>query len=237
MRVRIKFSKHSPMQYIGHLDTMRFFQKVIRRAGIPASFSEGFSPHILMSFASPLGVGKTSDGEYFDLDMAVRMSCREIACRLQEQMTPGFRIRAVSEIEEKKKNNGMRMIAAASYLVYAKEPVPVSEERVRVFLNRDTLPVLRKTKTREEITDIRPWIFSLAPENEGLFMLLSAGSVHNLKPELVFSAYASEQETDPGDLHLYVHRTELYAAPEDGTETFIPLLDCGCVDPSGVYRE
>ena len=54
------------MKFIGHLDIMRFFQKALRRADIPVAFSGGFSPHMIMSFANPLGVGLTSDGEYFD---------------------------------------------------------------------------------------------------------------------------------------------------------------------------
>ena len=32
MKIRIKFSKQGAMKFIGHLDTMRYFQKVMRRA-------------------------------------------------------------------------------------------------------------------------------------------------------------------------------------------------------------
>ena len=64
MKIRVKFSKHGAMKFIGHLDIMRYFQKAIRRAEIPIVFTEGFSPHMVMSFASPLGVGIESEGEY-----------------------------------------------------------------------------------------------------------------------------------------------------------------------------
>ena len=47
---------------------MRFFEKVMRRADIPIAFSGGYSPHMIMSFANPLGIGLTSDGEYFDIE-------------------------------------------------------------------------------------------------------------------------------------------------------------------------
>lgn len=67
MKIRIKFRKYGTMKFIGHLDVMRFFQKAIRRAGIPIAYTEGFSPHQIMSFAAPLGVGLTSDGEYLDI--------------------------------------------------------------------------------------------------------------------------------------------------------------------------
>ena len=69
MKARIKFRKLGVMKFIGHLDVMRYFQKAIRRAGLPIAFTEGYSPHMIMSFASPLGVGMTSDGEYFDIEL------------------------------------------------------------------------------------------------------------------------------------------------------------------------
>ena len=63
MKARIKFRKFDTLRFIGHLDVMRFFQKVMRRAGIPIAFTGGYSPHMIMSFASPLGIGLSSDGE------------------------------------------------------------------------------------------------------------------------------------------------------------------------------
>ena len=54
MKVRIKFSKEGPVKFVGHLDTMRYFQKAIRRANLPVAFSGGYSPHMIMSFAAPL---------------------------------------------------------------------------------------------------------------------------------------------------------------------------------------
>ena len=70
MKIRIKFSKTGTMKFIGHLDTMRFFQKVMRLSGIDICYSEGYRPHQIMSFASPLGVGVESLGEYLDIEVA-----------------------------------------------------------------------------------------------------------------------------------------------------------------------
>ena len=61
MKVRIKFRKYGILKYIGHLDVMRFFQKAMRRADIPIAFTGGYSPHMIMSFAQPLGLGVTSE--------------------------------------------------------------------------------------------------------------------------------------------------------------------------------
>ena len=90
MKVRIKFRKNGVMKFIGHLDIMRFFQKALRRADIPVAFSGGFSPHMIMSFANPLGVGLTSDGEYFDLELTEPISSEEAIKRLNAQMAEGM---------------------------------------------------------------------------------------------------------------------------------------------------
>ena len=68
MKVRMRFTKTGSLKFIGHLDCMRFFQKALRRAKMDVAYSKGYSPHQLMSFASPLGVGVTSDGEYIDVE-------------------------------------------------------------------------------------------------------------------------------------------------------------------------
>nr|MCR5283710.1 TIGR03936 family radical SAM-associated protein [Lachnospiraceae bacterium] len=50
-KLRLKFSKYAHMIFIGHLDLMRYFQKAMRRANVDISYSAGFSPHQIMSFA------------------------------------------------------------------------------------------------------------------------------------------------------------------------------------------
>ena len=62
LKIRIRFRKYGVMKFVGHLDIMRYFQKCMRRAGIDIAYSQGFSPHQLMSFAAPLGVGITISG-------------------------------------------------------------------------------------------------------------------------------------------------------------------------------
>ena len=57
MYIRIRFAKYGVVKFIGHLDVMRYFQKAVRRSGLAIKYSNGYSPHQLMVFASPLGVG------------------------------------------------------------------------------------------------------------------------------------------------------------------------------------
>ena len=89
MKIRIKFAKNGSMKFIGHLDIMRYFQKVMRRAEVDIAYSEGFSPHQIMSFAAPLGVGLTSRGEYLDIEVHSTDSSAEMLKRINDTMVEG----------------------------------------------------------------------------------------------------------------------------------------------------
>ena len=82
MKIRIKFRKYGTMKFIGHLDVMRYFQKAIRRSEVNIRYSEGFSPHQIMSFAAPLGVGITSKGEYVDIEVLDTENSKKMIDRL-----------------------------------------------------------------------------------------------------------------------------------------------------------
>ena len=92
MKIRIKFRKYGIMKFIGHLDIMRYFQKAMRRADIDICYSSGFSPHMIMSFASPLGVGLTSDGEYLDIEIGNEQSSASAVKRLNAVMAEGVEV-------------------------------------------------------------------------------------------------------------------------------------------------
>ena len=92
MKIRIKFRKYGTMKFIGHLDVMRYFQKAIRRSEVNIRYSEGFSPHQIMSFAAPLGVGITSKGEYVDIEVLDTENSKKMMDRLNAVMSEGFEI-------------------------------------------------------------------------------------------------------------------------------------------------
>lgn len=225
MRVRIKFAKTGLMKYIGHLDVMRYFQKVIRRADIDIAYSEGFSPHMLMSFAQPLGVGITSDGEYFDMDLKSSMSSARILASMNEQMSDEINVSKAVSIPIDKKYKGMTVVAAADYIVSFKENDELfyrNKEKLAEFLSQSSINVLKKTKRSESITDIKPYIFESSILKDHVLLKLSTGSVNNLKPQLLFQAFFEYAQIDPPQ--LAIHRKEIYA---DTDGKYIPLYEMG----------
>ena len=120
MKIRIKFSKQGTMKFIGHLDSMRYFQKAMRRADVDIRYSEGFSPHQIMSFAAPLGVGLTGSGEYLDIEVHSSDSSRVMVKRLNEVMAEGVEILSFRRLPDGAAN-AMSLVAACDYTVRLRE--------------------------------------------------------------------------------------------------------------------
>lgn len=231
LKVRVKFAKEGAMKFIGHLDIMRYFQKALRRAQIPVAFSEGFSPHMIMSFAAPLGVGVTSTGEYFDMELTEKMTSAEMTERLNKTMAEGMKVISVREVPDGKANVCMALVAAADYLVSfreGKELTPDWKEHWDAFLAQDEIRIMRKTKRNVVETDIRPWIYQAELRGDEIYMQLSSGSVHNLKPELVMEAFAAYLQCELQPFALMIHRQEVYAdIGKEGERKLLPLEELG----------
>ena len=215
------------MKFIGHLDIMRYFQKAIRRAEIPIAFTSGYSPHMIMSFANPLGVGLTSDGEYFDIELTESISSKEAVRRLNEQMVDGMEIVSFVQIPDDKKSKGMSIVAGADYLSSVKNgslPEDLAE-KLEAFYAQNEICVVKKTKKSEKEVDIRPMIYKLECRNGKIYMRVAAGSVQNLKPELVTEAFVRYLGMDAEEVTFTHHRLETFAESEDaeGKMILIPL--------------
>lgn len=221
MKARIKFRKYGVMRFIGHLDVMRYFQKAMRRAEISIAFTGGYSPHMIMSFAQPLGVGVTSDGEYLDIELKEDIDPGQAIRQLNEVMVEGMEVVGFNRIPDDKKSSGMTIVAAASYRVTLLESVrsadvtrafPDSwEAKIEGFLNQKHIVVLKRTKRSEAEVDIRPMIYQMHLEEDGIHLFLAAGSEQNLKPDLVMRAFTEYIKEESNGVPFHYHRVDVYA--------------------------
>ena len=214
MKARIKFKKEGNLRFIGHLDVMRHFQKVMRRARIPIAFTAGYNPHMIMSFASPLGIGLTSQGEYFDIELAGHISSAEAVRRMNAVTAEGMEVISFRQIAEEKKMTAMAIASAADYLVGCKcreNGAVFTQERITGFLGQQEIVVTKQTKRSEQEADIRPLIYQMELTKEGIYLQLAAGSAQNLKPELVMSALCRFAGIDEASMTWTRRRLEMYA--------------------------
>ena len=241
MKIRIKFRKTGIMKFIGHLDVMRYFQKAIRRADVEICYSGGFSPHQIMSFAAPLGVGITSNGEYVDIEVHSTGTTAEMLERLNAVMAEGFEI-AEYKLLPDPATNAMSSVAAADYTLTFRpgyEPEEESAEewfkKLTAFFDQPQVMVLKKTKKGEKEMDLKPLIYDLGviagndAAQAQLFMKISTGSASNIKPELLLDAYYKALGKERSPFAFMVQREEVYADQaseherEQGIHSFIPL--------------
>lgn len=232
MKVRIKFSKQGPVKFVGHLDVMRYFQKAMRRADVDIKYSEGFSPHQIMSFAAPLGVGLTSNGEYMDIEVGETESSQVMLERLNAQMAEGIQVLSVRKLPDTMKT-AMSLVTAADYtLTFRKAAKPENLdtffEELNAFYEKDSLLISKKTKTSEAVVDIKPLIYQLYRKEDSVFLQLSTGSSNNLKPELVMEAFYQTKGIVFDKAWMQIQREEVYGNTEtDGVQSLIPLEDMG----------
>lgn len=238
MKARIKFRKYGALKFIGHLDVMRFFQKAMRRAEIPIAFTGGYSPHMIMSFASPLGIGLTSDGEYFDIELKEPIASEDAVRQLNEAMVEGIEVVSFRQIPDEKKMTGMAIVAAADYkttLVKGSFPADL-REKVQEFISQPEIRIMKQTKRSEKEVDIKPMIYQFQTSDEkgecSFYMQVASGSVENLKPGLVMEAFCTFLGIDPKETAFACHRLEMYADISRGeTRQLVSLEDLGTEIP------
>lgn len=233
MKTRMRFVKCGSMKFIGHLDCMRFFQKAIRRAKLDVAYSKGYSPHQLMSFASPLGVGVTSDGEYIDVEFysLPDLSMPELVTYLNQFMTDEIFVTDIEIMPDGFKNS-MSLLIAADYMVVEKKAGVFPEnwqEKWLSFMEQQEIVIEKKTKKSVKEVDIKPhilaWDFSMDAfaekngenygtfhcdyEGNSLFMRLTSGSETNIKPELVMQAFYAFCESELEPYSYQIHRMQM----------------------------
>lgn len=235
MKIRIKFRKWGVMKFIGHLDMMRYFQKAVRRAEIAICYSEGYSPHQIMSFAAPLGVGITSDGEYFDIEVQESMTSQEAVAALNRTMVDGVEVTSYVKLPDKAKT-AMSIVAAADYRLSYKEGYdsPFSTEEWKNvikerFEDSPQFLITKKTKKSEREVDLKPLVYAFSVEEEQgrptFFLQISTGSVDNIKPELVLASVYQLCGLEYNEAAIQIHRMEVYA--RDEKEQLLPLSAMG----------
>lgn len=231
MKIRIKFKKFGNVKYIGHLDVQRFFQKAVRRAGIDVAYTTGFSPHQIMSFAAPLGVGLESNGEYMDMEVhSFTGSADTVAC-LNAVSAEGIEILSAKVLPDGA-GNAMASVAAAGYTVRfreGREPDFYWRAGLADFYGRESIFITKETKKSTMEMDLKPGIYELTMKEDGsVYMLLDASSAGNIKPGMVLSAYLALHQEALKENALLITREETYTNIGTAEEPkLVPLDEIG----------
>ena len=111
--VRIFFEKRGESAYISLLDLQRVFHRLLKISGLPVWYTQGFNPHIYLSFSCPLSLGQESLCESCEVKTErEQIDGEDWKNVLQPLMPRGIRITKVAPVVEK-----VGEIATASYQI------------------------------------------------------------------------------------------------------------------------
>lgn len=227
MKIRIKFSKHGNIKYIGHLDLQRYFQKAIRRAEIDIAYSTGYSPHQIMSFAAPLGVGMESNGEYMDIEVNSFTGSKDTVQRLNAVQADGISVIS-AKVLPAEAGNAMASVAAAGYTIQFKEGREPSfnwTEEISDFFALKEIPYVKETKKSTIEMNLKDGIYQLESRDQAIYMLVDASSAGNIKPSMVIQAYLEHHQEVLLENSLIITREDTYTNIGTKDEPILVPLD------------
>ena len=210
MRAIIKFTKEENIRYISHLDILRMFQRAVKRAELPVSYSCGFNPHMLIGFACALPTGALSMAEYAEIRLDRELDCGMIKERLNAVMPKGCRILGVKEIFEGYPSL-MAVVSRAEYSIEITDRSAdgLIAELVAAAAAASEITVNKKTKKGVKPTDIRGMIHNLDYSEGAIHCVLDAGNSVNLRPDTLMEYFSRGLECFP---ECRIIRTALYIA-------------------------
>ncbi len=214
-KFRVKFAKGEEVRFISHLDLTRAILRGVRRAGIPVSYTQGFTPRPRVSFCPPLSLGFTSSSEFFDIPLegAYRGDLRTA---LNQVLPQGIEVLEVKPILPSVRSLS-QTINLATYRI---SPLSIPQIALSQFLDRSSIVVVREVKeggVRE--VDIRPSVLDMTERNGSLEVSLRIGGRGRPKLREVLRELTDFEEEE--FLNLKVERTGLFVMK--GKDLISPL--------------
>ena len=200
-RIRARFRKGERVRHISHLDVLRYWERAIRRAGLPLCYSQGFTPHPRIAFAAPLPLGFIGEDEVMEVLLEERVPLDRFAAELSAQTAPDLELREVGEVAR-----GLpalpTLLRWADYRAALEGVTPGrAAESVEAFLAAEHVPWRQERagkKAREY--DLRTAVASLSVTaiGEGLAVeaRLSCGQELTVRPEQLVAALFPQAEVD-----------------------------------------
>lgn len=190
MRVLMRFQKNDEVKYISHLDMQRLFQRALRRAKLPCAYSQGFNPHLLISFAAALPVGVCSECEYVEFQLEKYVHPLECMKRLNEVLPTGVKV--VNAIEPKDNYPNVGSVIILAEYTLTPQTKGYYSAVLSAILAKDTIEIEKKTKKGMAMVNVRPMIHRLSQVDGNIKATLSCSNSENLRADKLQEILESE---------------------------------------------
>lgn len=220
MRMMAVFEKGLRLRHIGHLDIQRATQRALRRSSLPVSYSKGFNPHILITFASALSTGAVGLNEMMDVTLDTDISPEVFLAAMNAAMPPDMQLKSAKVLDDKHPAL-MAMVQAAAYDLRLEDEAAAARcvASIPSFLAQESIMAMRKTKSGIKECDIRPLIFGLRGEGQHIYATMTLTERTSCKPDMLVKALCEFSGCEVP--RVLVTRQRLYGVNEAGE--FVPL--------------
>lgn len=206
-RLRARFRKSERVRYISHLDVLRAWERAIRRAGLPLSYSQGFTPHPKLAFAGPLPLGFASEAEVMDITLDEWVDPEEVRQRLEAETSPDLALIDLVEVAPTTPPPQANLLWADYRIDLPAELAEAAETAVREFLAKASLEWTEERREKARTYDLRGAVaFLQASVEDGRLLVrmrLRADAELTARPEQVLAAML------PGVEPMLITRTGL----------------------------
>lgn len=236
MRVRFRFVKLGKVRWTSHRDLARMWERALRRAQLPVTYTGGFTPRPKVAFGLALPTGHESLAEYLDVEFdadgveAERLDVDGLPARLSAVLPAGVDVTAAAEIE--RAGSLQAEVTSCTWEIEAIGLGPSDvRQRAAQALAADSLVVTRQRKGSMVTDDVRPAIESLTVLGDppcialgfvdhapGALMVVDlATQTRNLRPAELLAAL------DPSLTEGHVRRTHQWITRDGARREPLPL--------------
>jgi len=217
--MRVRWGRSGLHRFLSHRDNMRVFDRALRRARIPVSYTQGYHPHMKMSFGPPLALGYTSEAEYFDMTLDTPFNSSMVSS-LNEALPDGFFVVTAGSILGAKITISSKVNLAVYEAILDKNAD--YQDKIDKLMEREMVEIERESKGNKKTVDIRSAVKCLDynPETGMVVLELGVGQAGYARPtEVIEAAGLVPVEEVPA---IPIHRKEIYFVTPDG-ERLTPL--------------
>jgi radical SAM-linked protein len=199
MRVRIRFDEHGKIRWLSHRDVARVWERALRRAGLAAAYTEGFSPRPKLSFGLALSNGYESEGEYLDVELrpGTDVDVAGLPALLTPVLPDGITVQAAVPLVPGAESLQQAVTSCSWRIEITRDRGAPTPDQVDATVERtlaaDELPIEIERKGERTIHDVRPGIV-------GLRVADPAGPARPIRPSGEVVVLDAELATQPRSL-------------------------------------
>lgn len=204
-RVRLRYAKRGPLRFTSHRDFARAFERALRRAGVPVAYSQGFTPHPKISYASAAPTGVASEAEYLEIGLREVSDPAAVRAALHAALPPGLDV--LDAVQARAPGSLADRIDASRWRVELPGVEPVDLQRAAAaFLDAAAVPVERLTKQGMRVLDARAPVVTLSasavPDGDGgvpcaILDLVVRQVTPSVRPDDILSGLRAVADLEP----------------------------------------